>query len=117
MLVYLAARFPRRADMLARAGELHADGHVVTSRWVWGDEGLTDAQRAQDDIHDLSRAEVVVSFTEPPEVYSTGGRHVELGLALALRKRVVVVGHRENVFHHLPQIEFYDLWEMARAAL
>lgn len=36
-----------------------------------------------------------------------GGRHVEFGLALGLGKRVIVIGHQENLFHHLPQVEFF----------
>lgn len=38
-------------------------------------------------------------------------------MALALGKRAVVVGHRENVFHCLPEVEFFDAWPAARDAL
>jgi hypothetical protein len=44
-------------------------------------------------------------------VPARGGRHVELGLALCDGQRTIVVGHRENVFHWLPQIEFYNDWD------
>lgn len=37
-----------------------------------------------------------------------GGRHVEFGLAVALGKRLIVIGHRENLFHHLPAVEFFE---------
>jgi hypothetical protein len=37
-----------------------------------------------------------------------GGRHVEFGAAVATGKRLIVVGHRENLFHHLPGVEFFD---------
>jgi hypothetical protein len=36
-----------------------------------------------------------------------GGRHVEFGYAMALGKRLIVVGHRENLFHEHPTVEFY----------
>ena len=51
-------------------------------------------------------------FTEPPQsVYARGGRHVEFGVAVSSGKRLIVIGYRENVFHWLPQIEFYERWE------
>jgi hypothetical protein len=39
------------------------------------------------------------------------------GLALAWQKRTLVVGWRENVFCCLPQVEFFETWESAKAAL
>lgn len=40
-----------------------------------------------------------------PEVRSTGGgADTELGLALAMGKRVIVYGDRTNVFHWLPKV-------------
>jgi len=52
----------------------------------------------------------VITFTETPRSSnSRGGRHVEFGIALGMRKRAVVIGPRENVFHCLPfpYIEWY----------
>lgn len=53
-----------------------------------------------------------------------GGRHVEIGVALMLASgccgwthRVIVVGHRENVFHSLPEVEFYPTWDECLAVL
>ena len=39
-----------------------------------------------------------------------GGRHVEHGYAMALGKRIVVVGPREHVFHTDPATEVYADW-------
>lgn len=36
-----------------------------------------------------------------------GGRHVEFGVAVASCKRLVVIGPRENIFHHLPRVEVF----------
>jgi nucleoside 2-deoxyribosyltransferase len=50
----------------------------------------------------------VISFTFPRGTPSTGGgRHVEFGYALAKGKRVVVIGERENVFHHHPSVKLH----------
>lgn len=63
-------------------------------------------------------ADCVISFTEAPRSSANrGGRHVEFGIALANGARVIVVGHRENIFHWLPQIEFFETWEQALVIL
>jgi hypothetical protein len=65
-------------------------------------------------------AEVVVAFTEGPgdvEGRARGGRHVELGAALAAGKRVCVVGHRENVFCWLPIVEYFPTWSACLEAV
>lgn len=165
--VYIASRYTRLAEMQRYKALLDAMGHEVTARWLlgehqWGGAAVEVARAyeegqdppeavrfALDDVEDLMRADVVISFTEPPrpEVLtydqvlgamtdyprrtsqaeelawltarlnadaariSRGGRHVEFGMALALAKRCIVIGPRENVFHLLPQVEQYDSWE------
>lgn len=71
-------------------------------------------QFALDDWEDVNAAELVISFTEPPRSKANrGGRHVEYGIALANKVRVMVVGHRENIFHWLPCVEFFPTWDEA----
>jgi hypothetical protein len=116
MRIYIAARFSRRDEMQEVAALLRARGHTITSRWIDGheDEGgeylLGGTNRelyatfAREDLEDVQQAETVVSFTEPPRagnLRGRGGRHVEYGYALALEKRLIVVGPLENVFHCL----------------
>jgi hypothetical protein len=123
MKIYLAARYSRAAEMRDVRADLQSLGHTVTARWINGghelkrDEPNVDEERArwaQDDFDDLWEADLVISFTEEPrKTSSRGGRHVEFGLALGLKKNLIVVGHRENVFHCLPEVEFYPMWEMA----
>lgn len=73
---------------------------------------------ATDDWEDVNAAECVISFTEAPRSKANrGGRHVEYGIALANRARVIVIGHRENIFHWLPQVEFFETWEQAKGKL
>uniref|UniRef100_A0A6M3IQQ6 Putative nucleoside deoxyribosyltransferase n=2 Tax=viral metagenome TaxID=1070528 RepID=A0A6M3IQQ6_9ZZZZ len=121
MKIYLASRYSRHKELQEIACVLMSQGHEITSRWIWGnhridDEGLSiEAKRAererfaQEDFDDLKHAKVVISFTEiPRSTNSRGGRHVEFGIALASKKRCVVVGPRENVFHCLPGVEVVD---------
>ena len=120
MKIYLAARYSRMEELRGYADELEAAGHIITSRWIRGDNGIPEtaavdmeSQRfALEDYRDLSAADTVISWTEPPRVESTarGGRHVEFGLALAMGKRLVVVGPRENLFHTMPNVYQFDEW-------
>lgn len=73
---------------------------------------------AMDDWEDVSTADIVISFTEAPRSKpNRGGRHVEFGIALANHARIIVIGHRENIFHWLPQVEFFATWEEAKTRL
>lgn len=119
MKIYLAARYSRYKEMQKYRDDLQKLGHTVTSRWINGDHQAENDELekmmgfAVDDWKDIKNADCVISFTEKPRVASTsrGGRHAEHGIALGLNKEVIVIGHRENVFHCLPQVEFYETWE------
>ena len=120
MRIYLAARFHRSGEMLDVAGALSRAGHFITSRWIHGRQNAPDLVSAVEDIEDLSDADCLVSFTERPTEgvswAARGGRHVEFGVALAMGKRLCVVGPRENIFHHLPRTEvFRSLAELIEA--
>lgn len=114
--------------MRSVAAELAHDGYVITSRWLTSTAALASddldnsgraAELATMDLEDVRRATICVAFTEPPEETrpGRGGRHTELGVALALGLRVIVVGPREHVFHCLPSIEQFRSWDDARTAL
>lgn len=131
MRVYLAARYSRKDELLGYATELAELGIEVTSRWIQGlheipPEGIeVDSHEhyqwcAEDDLADLDAADVLVAFTEPEGLIAgrgRGGRHVELGYAIAKGKPVLICGHRENVFCHLSEIEFTSNWLAARNAI
>jgi nucleoside 2-deoxyribosyltransferase len=121
--IYLAAQYGRREELNRYRVELHNRGFVVTSRWLNDGHHMPDHspsdyknlenQRfALEDWKDLAAADIVVSFTEPSRSGpARGGRHVEFGAALAMEKTCFVVGYRENVFHYLPQVQFFPTWE------
>lgn len=121
--IYLAARYSRREELCKYRNVLQAQGHIITSRWLNGGHEITKegstqadqesrAQFAQEDWDDLMKADVCISFTEEPRKTATrGGRHVEFGAAYASGIRCIVVGHRENVFHCLPDVQFCKTFE------
>ena len=91
-----------------RSGE-HLSEHEQSER-----AAKLRAKFAMDDWEDVNAAELVISFTEAPRSKANrGGRHVEYGIALANKVRLIVVGYRENIFHWLPWIEFYETWPQA----
>lgn len=126
--IYIAARYARREELIPLAQQLEQAGAAITCRWLFADGGslagedLSPAERggqlAKMDFEDVQQADICLAFTEPSDnPAGRGGRHTELGIALALGRRVVLVGPREHVFHCLPQIEHYENWETARQSL
>jgi hypothetical protein len=131
MKIYLAARYSRNAEMRGVRDVLQTLGHHITSRWIdchagkyltsFTPEHLNNDPEycsaiARHDWDDLSEADTVISFTDTTGG-GKGGRHVEFGLSLALGKRSILVGPRENVFHTLPEIEHYPSWFSCVVAL
>lgn len=121
---YFASRYSRHPELRQYRDQIVAavPGAVVTSRWIdmhGGEfaESFDPAALAADpsgcwpngqaDLDDLAAADAIVSFTGPG---GKGGRHVEHGFAIALGKRIALVGPRENVFHCHPATEVYETW-------
>jgi hypothetical protein len=141
MRIYLASRYSRRLELCEYRTQLIALGFDVQARWLNGGHQLSNegtpigdngeklveeggvnaaalrAHFANDDWEDVTQADCVISWTEPPRSSANrGGRHVEFGIALAMKKRCIVIGYRENIFHWLPQVEFYETWREFLAA-
>lgn len=143
MKIYLASRYSRRLELCSYRARLRAMNYIVTSRWLdgahqisdmgvpLGDDGEVliesgDCERADalrtsfavEDVEDVLRAEMFIGFTERPRSgHSRGGRHVELGIAIAMFKRILIVGPRENLFCYLPTIHHFDTFEAAATAI
>jgi len=120
--VYIAAPFIRQDEAREKARELESIGFVVTSRWVHEDVAAAaeaadayQAERADIDIEDIDAAQYFVLLGEHDS--RTGGKHFETGYAYATGKNVMIVGRRENVFHHLPRLVFAQTWEQAKSHL
>lgn len=119
MKIYTAARYARREEILEQAKKLSAAGHIVTARWVQGDEeGKSLKDVAMMDYDDVFAANMVLVFTDPVgTAWTGGGRHTELGLGYALGKQIWLVGPREQVFHHLPDVKQFDNIDQVIGAL
>ena len=122
MKIYIAARFSRRHECHALGKELEKFGHEIVSRWTLPNSDhvvplgmskqASDSERerfAKEDLEDLNRCDVIVNIMEDEaRNNSRGGRHVEFGYALGKGKGVVVIGCRETVFHHLPNVLHFE---------
>jgi hypothetical protein len=113
--IYIAARYGRRAEMEDYANILTSYGHEITANWVYGgEEGLTREDIAHLDIDDVTRADCVLSWTEPyGSLNQGGGRHFELGLAYGLGRQCFIIGPQEIVFHHTRDIKRFETFEEA----
>jgi nucleoside 2-deoxyribosyltransferase len=123
MKVYLAAQFHWKEEIRIKKLALEARGVIVTSTWT--DEiaapncslkdfsGDYHSEMALRDLREIDEADALILFTVDPDTLTRrGGRHVEFGYALGKGKVVAVVGPRENIFHHLPILQF-NTWEEA----
>src|SRR5256885_1088546 len=111
MNLYIASKHQDKAAALRE--RLICDGHTITARWITDDKkfcsgvaAYTDDERialARMDEEDVRRAsDGLVLIAEPEGVNVPGGKHVETGIAIALGRRVFVLGRRENIFHWHP---------------
>lgn len=113
--IYLAAMYGRRPEMELIADYLKSKGYEITARWVYGAEEATGISREEIailDLDDVDAADTVVSFTHPRGTKTPGGgRHVEFGYGIARQKKMILIGERENVFHHFPGVLQFDTLE------
>lgn len=125
MKVYLAAPYVTKKQIEAEAAELRALGIEVTSSWLEEKHAPTTQmdeltheehqKYAVRDVQDVFDADIFVFHTDPTKTIVRGGRHVEFGIAVAQKMRILVVGEEyENIFHHLPGIAHVATWEDAR---
>lgn len=110
MKIYLCARYGRRDELRGYAAEATRAGLHVVSRWLYvqDDDSCTDpaeqARWAERDWDEIRQCDALVFFTEADPASpgaGRGGRNVEWGLALAMRRMRILVGAPENCFHQL----------------
>jgi hypothetical protein len=107
---YIAASAARQADARKVAALLEDRGARVQANWLkvadvsYGRAGVEDElpYHAQTDMQDVINCDEVVCLSG--DAYTKGGRHAEVGAAIAIGKRVWLVGPREHVFHYHPLV-------------
>ncbi len=112
--IYIATLYSERLLAMAFADQLRAEGHKIVSSWVYGgEEGKTREEIALLDYNDVKSCTTLILLTKPRGTqHSGGGRHVEFGMAYALGKRCIIIGEKEHVFCHLPNItQCHTIWQ------
>lgn len=119
---YVAARWDDRDEALIIKKELERAKLLVTSTWLTPhDNQSMDALKAKTnvvlecrekaikDFEDIDASDVYVVYS-PRKGFrnGTGGKHVELGYAIARGKLCFVIGERENIFHYHPLVRTVD---------
>lgn len=114
MNVYLAAPWELQADVRALHEALLEAGFGSIARWLDADSNTYTEEWANNCLEDIRRCDVLLIWN--PAIWArvgTGGRHVEVGFALALEKPVIILGARTNIFHHLPGVVLVDITDPA----
>lgn len=143
MKIYIAARYGRRLEMKRHAEELKMIGHKVVSTWVFEDNDAVDAQFrssrdasraaqgfAEKNLDQIDECDIFVCFTEAPEGGPEvgGGRHVELGYAIASKlgaeaeefgsdMDIILIGPPENLFCHFAWMRRFLYWPDALVSI
>lgn len=145
MKVYLAAMYSLKDDIRLKAEDLKQLGIQCTSTWLKEPHdpkiGINEVtpefccETAHQDLDDILRSDVVVLFTVDGTIPTLrGGRHFESGFAYGISvaqtiknlvipnttmrpMRVMTVGPKENIFHHLESIVNCATWQNAMACL
>jgi hypothetical protein len=137
--VYVAAPYAARKLAHYVAGYLDQGGFSVTSSWINGTRPITPGVlgacpdvdhetiqgHAGGDLADIDAADVVLLLTSSfvrsrlpyilEEHLHTGGRHVEVGYAIAKGKPVHIIGDPENVFERTLCMVHENLVDAAQA--
>lgn len=127
--VYIAGRWEDRERIIDIKAALETNKDIrVISSWLTPSDNITMAELhhqptraaglALKDVEEVGRAHVFVAFN-PKDAHrsGTGGRHTEFGMALAMAKRIVYVGDRENLFHFLPAVRILQPGERLAAVI
>lgn len=105
---YVAAPYELRIEAIRLMNYLEDKGIEVTSTWL-RQLDVEDDEHARIDLNDVARAdELIIINPEEFKRSGTGGRHVEVGYALALGKKVTIVGIKSNIFHHLSDVRVVE---------
>jgi len=112
MKIYIATKKQDVAVATRRKlKETFQDKVSFTSSWIdqesYGNTPICQktaiAKRCDKEVREC---DLLINIADEANV--PGGKHVELGVALALDKKVIALGRRENIFHYHPEVVFCE---------
>lgn len=117
MKIFLASVFAERGAMRVWRELIENQGHKVTSHWIdspfKSDDDATPIElsiAAEQNVHDIEDCDYFVldSRLFVQNIYGHGGRHIDFGIALALKKKICLIGTPESPYHLLPPITHHE---------
>lgn len=114
-MIYLAASFKDKNRAKVIANVIREAGIEVVARWLLLEKESNIVEEKQQyalvDFEDVEKCQALVLLTG---LSVTGGKHVEMGMALGMGKPVFIYDStKENIFHYLtdwPKVKrFYAL--------
>lgn len=103
MKIYISASIPRVKEACDLGLILKKAGHTLVSYWHETSEcNYHSTDRAVRDLEGVEECEMFIELIGDSE--SRGGRHCELGIALALDKQIILIGTDDDcIFTWLPR--------------
>jgi len=121
MRIYLAAAYGDKDLMKLWRYQLRKISMVVTSTWLDQEEiasGYMETLIAHRDLEEIDSSDILVHYANPARRDRwRGGCQVEFGYALACRKKLVVIGEQQMVFHHCVNVRFFESFTSFLGAL
>lgn len=128
MKVYLAGKFANKRSLALKRNQIQALGHAITFDWISHEcHDPTSSKQlgecARKDLRGVSNADVVMVVMDDPK-YSYRGTFTEIGAAIALKKKLILVSpnnpdayYYSNIFWHHPHIDRVDTWVQGKTKL
>ena len=110
--VYICSSFPRRKEAQRLALKLSSIMEIVST---WHKDDLYAVPRTNNpeilrrvmrDFRQLRKSQLIIIFIG--DTLTGGGRHTELGLALGMRKNIMLIGNYDsNPFELIPYLRIF----------
>ena len=122
MKLYLAGKFADRSQINEYIKQAELVGHTITHNWTTrekAEDGMEKmAECAANDLHGVIDCDLLVCIMTDPK-YPYRGTFTELGAALALNKKVIIINPdpkaycTTNIFYHHHGIAYCNTWAEA----
>ena len=89
--IYIAGKYEDRIRVKELMSLFEAFDHTITYDWTKNQEGDSSVICAITDLEAVKKADIVLAIAEKDYIYK--GMYVEIGIALALSKKVLLLGN------------------------
>lgn len=113
MKLYIAGKWSEREEIKKIMEMFELRGHIITVDWTNHIHSTKSKEYAIEDIQGVKDCDVLIAYMKTPGIFYKGC-WVEIGAALALDKRVIIIGHEvSSVFLGHPNIHVFNSKEEA----